>query len=292
MDAAYELVVTVEARSGPRRVRAVLDAALQRIRQDDRRRGPFLLALAQYESMLGERDSAREHLVQMVLAMDPDWYVDRGVLPRLVFFAGGPNTEPGYAIASAKFFDYSELWTSSGAAWWDGGSWLAHSGDGHKFIDWMQDVAADDGAPEPAMAATIWIHAVTSRHNWQALPRNLPAAARFRAVDGLQFPPSPGEDDAKWKRVFEEQRAVAAGAGAPWAKALHAVETRILTKPEEWKAPNGPRAGDMRADPLVIWSLSDEFARRFASVESPRAEALRALAARLVAFDDTESAPK
>jgi hypothetical protein len=56
------------------------------------------------------------------------------------------------------------------------------------------------------------------------------------------------------------------------------------------KVPDGDSSLPSRANPVAIWSLSDEFARRFAKTDTPRADALRKLAAFLVEFDSAEPA--
>jgi hypothetical protein len=56
------------------------------------------------------------------------------------------------------------------------------------------------------------------------------------------------------------------------------------------KVPDADWSLQSRASPVAIWSLSDEFARRFAKTDTPRADALRKLAARLVEFDAVEAA--
>jgi hypothetical protein len=249
--------------------------------------------------LLGQIEAARAHglreaaglLPEAILAMDPDWAPQRHGLPRLVAFAGGPNVSPWSAADRERELRgdlYHAMWSISGAGGWDGGTWVAweEGWTGREFFAWVDDVARDDNQPEAAMAASIWVHAVLSRHHWQQSQHGLVPAAVFRVREARL--PASDQVPGGWWSAFTACRAAAHAVGAEWEAELRRIESALAPLIGRDKRP------DLDLDPLAIWSLTDEFARRFTvdalarrfgNREFPRAEELQRLAAYLVQLD-------
>lgn len=246
-------------------------------------RGALSLARSEAGNLLGRKREAAALLVEAVLGMERERLQAAEGEPRLLAFALPPNSAPFGPDEWTEERRAKATWRSpsygmSGAAGWGGGSGLVWEGDGAGYFEWVLQVAADDARPEEAMAATLWSHAVVLGFGWRRFPHDLPPAAlRFLERQGVRTPPEEAALDW-WTRTFEDSWAMALEREDPAAASLKRWRDRLCSLPDR------EGLGDWKADyaAFVLWSLQEEFADRFAKVDSPKAKELRDLAEQLL----------
>jgi hypothetical protein len=240
-------------------------------------RGPILLGRATGEHALGMRSESLETFIAALLAMDAEGPQPPWGVPRLAFFASGPNLTTFSAQERTRWRNRDE--TRSGGSF-IGGSPLYRGTEGGDFGRWLVGIARDDAHPEEALAATIWLHAVSAAP-W-AVEGYLPPAGVALV---RRWCPDAEALEADWRRWYERLRWLLPEAAAQ-GDALALAQREELERLVAWRKANDPRLRrvlDATAD--WIWSLRYEVAARFPSMATPRGKALRALADRLITWE-------